>query len=54
MYYTNKKALEKHKVREFNYSNKMQLLEKELNLKQTVLKYGSLTGLLIIFLLILA
>jgi len=53
MYFTNKKDLERHKINELHYNEKMNLLKSELSLKNAILKYGSIVGLLLILLMII-
>ena len=52
MYFTNKKELAKHKENEFNYSKKMEVIKSELSIKEPILKYGSIIGLLVILLIL--
>jgi len=48
MYFTNKK----HKEKEFHYSKKMEVIKSELSIKEPLLKYGSIIGLLVILLIL--
>lgn len=48
MYFTNKKELERYKINEINYRERMEVMKKSLTLKQMILKYGSVIGLLLI------
>lgn len=52
MYFTNKKQLTKHNEKEFNYSKKMEVIKSELSIKEWILKYGRIIGLLVILLIL--